>query len=269
MAFQNSAFYSFFPLENPARFGESIKEEFGNLGVRGTLILAPEGINGFLAGLPEEVQHCLRWLQAQQSEAKFSLKHSFSDTIPFEKFQVKLKSEIVTFRVPHVEPTKAPYLSPQELKRWYEEKQEFLILDTRNEYEFQLGAFENATSLGIDQFVELAKKPLPEDWKKKKLVTYCTGGIRCEKAAPYLRSLGFDAYQLDGGILNYFEQVGGDHWQGECFVFDERVALNPQLKPTGARLCENCQWPLPALQLQCPNCGTSCQSPSGTEKSRS
>lgn len=233
--------------------------------VKGTILLAEEGVNAFLAGPEPRVLDSIANLEATLGFTFPTIKKSYSNFIPFERFKVKVKPEIVTFRVEGLTPTDAPYLKPEELHSWYETEKDFLILDTRNEYEFQLGAFEKSITLKIDHFVDLAKSPLPEEWKQKKIVTFCTGGIRCEKAAPYLRTLGFDAYQLEGGILGYFENVGGKHWQGECFVFDDRIALGPDLKPTGSILCSQCQWPVTMVQTHCPHCGTLCRSPTGIE----
>lgn len=259
MAFLNAAFYVFAPIDDPDALASRLKTEVSSLGVLGTLILAPEGLNGFLAGPEEKVRACLALLKSEPAFASLKAKESVSSAIPFTKLFIKVKDEIVTFRVPGFDSLRAhaPSISPAELCRWYEEGEDFLVLDTRNEYEFRIGAFENAVSLGLKQFVEFpaAVRALPPEWKGKKILTYCTGGIRCEKAAPYLRSLGYDAYQLEGGILNHFEKAGKSHWRGECFVFDERVALDASLAPTGAALCPRCQGPVPAREATCPHCG--------------
>lgn len=259
MRYLNASFYQFSALPNPAEWGERLRAEIGAFAVKGTLILAPEGLNGFLAGEPAAVRGALAALRAHPSFAGIDVKESESGDIPFGKFAVKVKPEIVTFRVPGHNPleSQAPRLSPAELARWYAEGKEFLVLDTRNEYEVRLGKFRGARSLNLKHFVDLPRllEPELEAYRGRPVVTYCTGGIRCEKAAPYLRSLGLEAYQLDGGILRYFEQVGGDHWEGECFVFDQRVAVAPDLSATGARLCGHCQGPVPAGQTECIHCG--------------
>ncbi len=256
MRFLNIAFYRFTPLKDPAVTADHLQQALLPFGIKGTLIFAPEGVNGFLAGEESEIRAVIALLEQQPGFANLQVKESYSSTLPFEKLAFKIRPEIVTFRHEEKNLPEAPYLSPQELESWYKNGEEFIVLDTRNEYEFKLGAFQNAQSLQLKQFVEFpeAAQSLPPEWRHKKILTYCTGGIRCEKAAPYLRSLGFDAYQLDGGILNYFEKVGDSHWQGECFVFDERVALNANLEVTGATLCPHCQGPVPALQ-SCPHCG--------------
>jgi UPF0176 protein len=167
--------------------------------------------------------------------ADIDVKWSWSEFVPFKRMRIKLKKEIVTFRTPGLEPVAAPapFLSPTELKRWYDEGRDFIIVDTRNDWEYRAGTFENAINPQIDnfcQFPESAEKL--EVLKRKTVVTFCTGGIRCEKAAPLLQRQGFgNVYQLQGGILKYFEQCGGAHWTGNCVVFDDRGALDPQLQP--------------------------------------
>lgn len=255
----NAAFYRFASLESPELWKERLESAYKNLEIKGTVLLAEEGLNGFLAGPEREVRKALDFLRAHKEFEKLAAKESRSDSVPFDKLSIKVKKEIVTFRVPGCGPLvrEAKRIKPEELAALYENREEFTILDTRNEYEFRLGKFVSAESLGVDHFVDFAAKAkaLPESYKSKKIVTYCTGGIRCEKAAPYLEALGFrDVHQLDGGILNYFEKVGGKHWEGECFVFDARVALNPELEATGATLCSKCQGPIPK-HAACPHCG--------------
>jgi UPF0176 protein len=258
MSILNASFYCFHPLENPSGAAESLRGTLPN-SLKGTVILAKEGINGFLAGSPEDLRGGLKTLKEALQLPDLWAKESYSESVPFQKLCFKVKEEIVTFRVPDFSPEKspAPYLQPEELAAWYEREEDFLILDTRNEFEVRLGTFAQAKSLKIDHFVDFPKAmaEAPADWKKKKIVTFCTGGIRCEKAAPYLRSQGFEAYQLEGGIIHYFEKMGGKNWQGECFVFDERIALNPELQATGATLCSHCQGPNPQNSSTCMHCG--------------
>jgi predicted sulfurtransferase len=152
---------------------------------------------------------------------------------------VKIKREIVTMGRPEIEParTPAPRLAPQELKRWLDEGRDLVLLDTRNQFEVDMGTFENTLSLGLKSFTDFpgATSALAQQVGERTVVSFCTGGIRCEKAAPWLISQGLrEVYQLDGGILNYFEQCGGAHFRGACFVFDERVALDAGLNQTGA-----------------------------------
>lgn len=260
MRLLNVSFYRFTRLTDPRAWKARLESQLSSLDVKGTLLLAEEGLNGFLAGPVEAVRAALAILEAHPEFKGLWTKESFSGFVPFRKLAVKVKKEIVTFRVPGHSPleAEAPRLSPAELAEWYERGEEFSILDTRNVYEARLGKFVGAEVLPIGRFADFpaAVEKLPPEWKKRKIVTYCTGGIRCEKAAPFLRAQGFEnVYQLDGGILHYFEQMGGKHWEGECFVFDDRIALGPDLEATGARLCEKCQGPIPQTAASCPHCG--------------
>lgn len=255
----NLSFYIFTPLSDLEEWKKKIQAALGSFSIKGTLLLAPEGMNGFLAGERNHVEASLLALKSFAPFSEIEAKASDSDFVPFDKFTIKIRPEIVTFGVNELCPPKAlgKRISAEDLAAWYQSGEDFVILDTRNEYEFRLGAFEGAKSLQIDHFVEFAEavKPALEQWKGKKIVTYCTGGIRCEKAAPYIASLGHEeVYQLDGGILRYFEKHGGKNWQGECFVFDQRIALFPNLEATGARLCEHCQGPIPKGST-CIHCG--------------
>lgn len=255
----NAAFYCFAPLEDLPSLKRDWSASLRKLGVKGTVILAPEGVNGFLAGTAQAIRDALLLFRSHPGLGSLQAKESVSETVPFQRLFVKLKKEIVTFRVPELSPPAKPSarIAPEELAAWYDQGRDFLTLDTRNLYEARLGTFSGAHVPPIGHFVDFAEaaKALPEEWKKKPVVTFCTGGIRCEKAAPYLESLGFEqVWQLEGGILNYFEKVGGAHWSGECFVFDERVALGPDLRPTGARLCGKCQGPVPAAAARCIHC---------------
>lgn len=256
----NIAFYRFTALDDLSSLKKRWFAALEQLGVKGTIILAPEGINGFLCGSSEAIEKALTFLGSVPGLEGLRGKKSESKSIPFRKLCIKLKKEIVTFRVPGFPAQKIPTkrLQPKELAEWYAQGREFIALDTRNAFEAKLGTFENATTLDIANFVDLpqAAQTFPEEWKKKPVVTFCTGGIRCEKAAPYLENLGFEeVYQLEDGILGYFEHVGGAHWQGECFVFDDRVAVGPDLLPTGAFLCKQCQWPNPRHSATCSHCG--------------
>ena len=170
---------------------------------------------------------------------------------------VRLKREIIAFGVDGVDPRcgTSPKISPQELKQWLDEGRPLTLLDTRNRYEVELGKFVGAIDLQIDDFRSFpaATDRLPNEARSAPVVMYCTGGIRCEKAGPLLEQHGFDeVYQLDGGILRYFEECGGEHWQGECFVFDHRVALDAELQETDTALCFACQALLSVDEQQSP-----------------
>lgn len=210
-------------------------------GIKGTILLAEEGINLFLAGDAQAVRGFVATLRDDPRFAQLTAKESWSAEQPFGKLLVKVKREIIRMDRPTIRPEagRAPGVAPATLRRWLDDGRddagrEVVLLDTRNAFELGYGAFEGAVDLRIERFTQFpdAAAAAAADLQGKTVVSYCTGGIRCEKAAIYLREVGVDAYQLDGGILGYFEQVGGDHWSGECFVFDEREALTPELVPT-------------------------------------
>jgi UPF0176 protein len=181
---------------------------------------------------------------------------------------VKIKKEIIAFGISGIDPADrpAPRLSPGELKQWLDEGRSFTLMDVRNTYEIKLGTFRGARTLGLEHFREFpaAVNSLPNKLKNEPVVTFCTGGIRCEKAAPLLEQAGFtEVYQLDGGILRYFEECGGAHFEGDCFVFDKRVAIDASLRETDAALCFVCQTPLTLAEqeddryvesVSCPHC---------------
>jgi RluA family pseudouridine synthase len=219
--------------------------------LRGTILLSSEGINLFMAGESTGIEALLARLRLipglEQLEAKFSrTAHQ-----PFRRMLVRLKREIIAFGVPGIEPARrtSPKLSPQQLKAWLDEGRPLTLLDTRNDYEVKLGTFENALPAGVDHFRDFpaAVARLPAELKDQTIVMFCTGGIRCEKAGPYMESQGFrHVLQLDGGILKYFEDCGGAHYRGECFVFDQRVGVDPALHESDAAQCFKCLSPLTA-----------------------
>jgi UPF0176 protein len=175
---------------------------------------------------------------------------------PFRHLKGKIKKEIITMKNPAASPLKnrAPAISPHEFKTWLDEKRNIVILDTRNDYEVKFGTFDGAINMQIDRFSDLPSH-LTHIEQDQPIVMFCTGGIRCEKAAIYMRQNGFSqTFQLDGGILGYFKQVGGEHYQGECFVFDDRIALNSDLTPTGAKQCKTCQGPIYPTDNLCSTC---------------
>ena len=235
----NIAAYRFVALDHLPQLRAAFKARGEELGLKGTILVAGEGINLFLAGAAANVEAFLETLLTDARFASIDVKRTWSAKQPFNRLLVKIKREIVSMHRPEVNPREmpAPRLAAQELKRWLDEGRAVVLLDTRNQFEVDLGTFENTLSLGLNSFSDFpcATPALPEELKDQPIVTFCTGGIRCEKAAPWLISQGFrEVYQLDGGILNYFEQCGGAHFRGECFVFDQRVALDPSLRQTGA-----------------------------------
>jgi UPF0176 protein len=212
-----------------------LKSKTKELALKGTILLSSEGINLFLSGGREAITSFYYFLHTSPYFKDIRFKESLSNFHPFQKMLVKLKKEIIPFGIDSINPGKytAPYVSPEQLKVWLKERPDLVLLDTRNTFEVELGSFENALDLGIRKFRDFpeAVKKLPEELKKLPIVTFCTGGIRCEKAAAYLLNEGFkEIYQLEGGILNYFEKCGGNHFKGPCFVFDKREKVNSTLE---------------------------------------
>ena len=266
----NIAAYKFVALDGLPELRIALLDSALALGLRGSILLAPEGINLFLAGEPAHVEAFLSRLTADPRFADLHCKRSWSKEQPFNRMLVKIKKEIIAFGRPDIDPASAPAprISPQQLKDWLDSGRKVTLLDTRNDYEVKLGTFAGARDLGLKHFRDFpqAVASNAECLGDETIVTFCTGGIRCEKAAPFLIKNGFrDVYQLDGGILAYFEQCGGAHFEGECFVFDRRVGLDANLEETGTVQCFACLSPLtPEEQklptyvpdISCPHCAT-------------
>ena len=209
--------------------------------LKGTVLIAEEGINFFLAGSAHDVHGFLDWLRTDARFVDLAPKESWSDTQPFRKMLVKVKNEIIRMNHPAIQPQtgRAPAVAAATLKRWLDDGHDdqgrpVVTLDTRNAFEVDEGSFVGALDWRIDKFSEFpaAANQHLDDLQGKTVVSFCTGGIRCEKAAIYLREQGLETvYQLEGGILKYFEEVGNAHYSGNCFVFDERRGVNPDLSP--------------------------------------
>lgn len=233
----NIAAYLFTSLDNLPSLRDQFKQRCTDLQLKGTILLSQEGINLFLAGAANAIEAFKKNLGKDPRFADIYYKYSYSETQPFQRLRVKLKKEIISMGCSEIRPDlePAPYISAEELKQWFDEQRDFILLDTRNLYEINYGTFANAQHLDLEHFrhfpqaVQDKLQSLPKD---KPIVTVCTGGIRCEKAAPYLLKQGYQqVYQLAGGILQYFENCGSAHYEGNCFVFDEREAVNAQLQP--------------------------------------
>jgi predicted sulfurtransferase len=260
----NIAAYRFVTVDQLPERREALSTLCQNLSLKGSILLSSEGINLFLAGTENNINAFIRYLAENPlfeplGMANTPYKKSWSQYQPFNRMLVKLKQEIIPLGLPEIQPSKhtAPALPPQLLKQWLDEGLEFTLLDTRNDYEIRLGTFEKATVLDLQHFRDFpsaCKAQLTEETKQKPVVMFCTGGIRCEKASVALEQQGYSqVYQLEGGILNYFEQCGGAHYKGDCFVFDKRVALNPNLEETDAALCYRCLNPLTEAEQQSPD----------------
>lgn len=234
----NIAGYKFINLSPSmlSHLAETYKKSASALQLKGTILLSTEGINLVLAGETKSIESFQDILFSNSDFKDIHFKKSYSEFIPFKRLYIKIKKEIITFGKIATQPTTktAPYISPQQLKEWYQQQHDMIILDTRNDYEYAVGKFKGAEQLEIESFTQFkqAISKLPDSYKTKPIVTYCTGGIRCEKAALYLQEQGFqEVYQLEGGILNYLEQCGNEYYEGNCFVFDDRISLDAQLKP--------------------------------------
>lgn len=257
MPILNAAAYRFAELTGLPELREHLRGECRSLGIKGSILLSPEGINLFTSGKQNAVESLLETLRAIPGLGHLEAKFSESAEQPFNRMLVKIKREIIAFGVEGINPARrtSPRLPAKELKRWLDEGRTVTLLDTRNTYEVKLGTFAGALTLPIRHFRKFpeAVNSLPAGLKETPVVSFCTGGIRCEKAAPYLEQAGFrEVYQLEGGILKYFEECGGAHWEGECFVFDKRVGVDPALRETGSQLCFACQEPLTAEELKDP-----------------
>jgi UPF0176 protein len=245
----NISAYKFAPLTGLEEWRSKLLDVCRENSLKGTILLSPEGINLFVAGERSGVETLLSTIRGMPGLGDFQPKESLSMQPPFGRMLVKIKKEIITFGVKGIDPAARPTakLPPRTLKQWLDEGRAVTLLDTRNNYEVRLGTFRGAIPADIDHFRDFpdAVKRLPAKLKEQPLVMFCTGGIRCEKAGPFMEQAGFkNVLQLDGGILKYFEECNGTHYDGECFVFDERVGVDAALRPTGAVLCMRCQQPV-------------------------
>ncbi len=237
----NLAAYHFVPVDDAEALAARVRARAEDGALLGSVLVADEGINLFLAGAAGGIHGFVDWLRQDPRFAAIRTKLSESGTQPFARLKVKVKPEIISFRRENASPLteRAPAVAPADLARWIsqgcdDDGKPLALLDTRNREETGYGTFAGALTLPIDNFVDLpdALAPHRGELAGKTVVSFCTGGIRCEKAALWMRAEGMDnVLQLDGGILGYFEEVGGMHYEGNCFVFDERIALDPQLRP--------------------------------------
>jgi len=255
----NISSYKFVSLDNLPELQESLLSQANAHGLKGTILIAEEGINLFLAGSDEAVREFVAWLRADTRFADLQPKESWSDSQPFRKMLVKIKKEIIRMNHPTIRPHagRAPAVTAATLNRWLDqghddEGRPVVTLDTRNAFEVDFGTFKNTIDYRISKFTEFpeAISAHKDELKDKTIVSFCTGGIRCEKAAIYMREIGLEqTYQLEGGILKYFEETDAHHYDGSCFVFDEREALDPSLLPqktgTAATTVNKNKTPLP------------------------
>ena len=258
LEFLNVAGYKFEPLENLDSLIPEFQNKCDELGLKGSVYLSPNGINFSIAGTEENIDTYIEFMEEDSRFRDIPLKKTYSETQPFRRMKVRLKKEIISLGRDDINPREltGDYISPRELFEMYETKEDVIVLDTRNEYETRVGLFENAVDLQLDTFRDFpsAIETLPEEYKNKQIVMYCTGGIRCEKASAVMMKAGFsDVKQLEGGVLDYFKETGGAYWNGDCFVFDERVALDKELKETEYIYCYICREPLSAEEKASPD----------------
>ena len=261
-----AALYKFVELPDYAGWQAPLLALCREHGVKGTLLLAAEGINGTIAGLPQGVRAVLQWLRSDARMADLEHKESWADTPPFHRMKVRLKAEIVTMHVPGLRPAAMAgrYVPPQAWNALIRQP-DVVVVDTRNDYEVAVGSFDGAVDPGtrsfseLPQWVEQQARPggllAERDGKKPRVAMFCTGGIRCEKSTALLRMRGFDeVYHLQGGILKYLETVKPEDslWQGQCFVFDERVSVGHGLAQGELQLCRSCRRPLDADAMASP-----------------
>jgi len=248
------AMYHFVSLPHFKTLREPLLQFCVSREIKGTFLLADEGINGTVAGTEKSILELLSFLKNdslfEDNFKNLSHKESWSDKHPFYRMKVKLKKEIVTLGVPGVSPTKmvGQYVKPQDWNSIISDP-EVILIDTRNDYEYAIGSFKNAINPKTNTFREFPEyiKTHFDPKKHKKVAMFCTGGIRCEKASSFMMSEGFDeVYHLEGGILKYLEEVKPENslWQGECFVFDQRVAIKHGLEVGGYDQCYACRYPL-------------------------
>jgi len=247
-AILNISAYKFVPLADTEALRERLAAHAAALQLKGTILLAPEGINLFLAAPPEAVHAFVAALRQDARFADLAPKESWSATQPFKKMLVKVKREIIRMDHPAIQPDftsaegRAPAVAAATVRRWLDqgvddEGRPVVTLDTRNAFEVDHGTFEGAIDWRIEKFSEFpaALQAHKAELAGKTVVSFCTGGIRCEKAAMLMREVGLDhVYQLEGGILKYFEETDGAHYRGDCFVFDERRTLGADLSTTTA-----------------------------------
>ncbi|WP_281213444.1 rhodanese-related sulfurtransferase [Shewanella insulae] len=263
------ALYKFVSLPDFETLQQPLLKEMESLGIKGTLLLASEGINGTVAGSQAGIDGLLAWLDAQPGLDNIVYKLSFDDEMPFYRTKVKLKKEIVTMGVEGIDPREVvgTYVKPKDWNKLISDP-EVLLIDTRNDYEVNIGTFKNAVdpkTQTFREFPDYVKQNL-DPKQHKKVAMFCTGGIRCEKSTAYLKEQGFDeVYHLEGGVLKYLEEVQPEEslWEGECFVFDNRVSVNHRLEKGQYDQCNACRLPITEADKQsehyvqgvsCPHC---------------
>lgn len=254
-----AAFYKFVTLANYSERRQPLLNICQQHQIKGTILLAAEGINATISGTRSSIDAILAYLKADPCFTDLEHKESIAETSPFDRLKVRLKQEIVTFGIPTTNPTETvgTYVKPQDWDRLIADP-DVLVIDTRNRYEVEIGTFKGAIDPQTDSFTEFPEYVANhlDPGRHEQVALFCTGGIRCEKATSYLLNQGFErVYHLEGGILKYLEEIPAtdSHWEGECFVFDDRVAITHGLEPGTHQLCWGCGNPISQADLTHPH----------------
>jgi UPF0176 protein len=264
-----SALYKFAKLDDFELLRKPLLKLMEEQQVKGTLLLAKEGVNGTIAGNRQGIDAIVAWLRSDSRLSELETKESYEEKMPFYRSKVKLKKEIVTMGIDGIDPKKivGSYVTPRDWNALISDP-DVILIDTRNDYEVKIGGFKGAINPETETFREFPQyvKEHLDPSKHKKVAMYCTGGIRCEKSTAYLKEQGFDnVYHLQGGVLKYLEEIPADQslWQGECFVFDNRVAVNHNLEKGQYDQCYACRYPITEEEkksehyeqgVSCPHC---------------
>ena len=250
------AFYSFFRIGDLVQMEKQVQNFFQSIDIKGTVLIGPEGLNGTIAVPYIEEKNTIEFLKNLGVDPQNIKVSKFDGKRVFNRFKTKIKKEIVTsdFDLSIEEIEQGQFIEPEQWDDFIKQE-DVEIIDTRNDYEFKVGHFQNATNPDIKTFRDFKKyiEKRKEELQNKKVAIYCTGGIRCEKAGPLMQKYGIDTYQLKGGILKYFEDTPASQWNGECFVFDYRVSVDKQLQPGSNELCFGCNMPITPEEKKSPH----------------
>ena len=241
--------YKFIAITDRKSLQEKILKHSNKLSLKGTVLISEKGLNFSIAGENEAIQDFIKFLRSDKRFSEIDIKTTYNEYQPFRKMLVRIKKEIISMGIDEIDPSTftGEKITPKELQDKLNNNEDIVLLDTRNEYEVRLGTFEDAVDLNLDSFRDFPIKimSLDQKMKNKEIVMFCTGGVRCEKASALMLKNGFkNVKQIDGGVIKYFEDTGGSYWNGDCFVFDDRVALDKNLNETDYILCFRCREPL-------------------------
>jgi len=249
MNIANITGYKFTPIDDELLLRENILKYSTDLNLKGTVLISSKGLNFSVSGTKKNIDNFIVFIHSDKRFSDVDIKITYNKYQPFRKMLVRIKKEIISMGVEEINPFQftGQKISPKELNSKLDNNEEIVLLDTRNEYEVRLGTFKNALDLDLDSFRDFPEEieKLREELNGKEVVMFCTGGIRCEKASALMLENGFENIkQIEGGVINYFKETGGKHWNGDCFVFDDRVALDTDLIETDYVLCFRCREPL-------------------------